>query len=264
MAFTATLSWVFDALEAVAQSVPLLLSYQGRLTDVAGVPKNGTLTLSFRILDAATGGNSLWAETHVGVAAVNGFVNVQLGTNTPLLPAVFSGGTSDSWGPARYLEVTVSDGVVTEILSPNLRITSAAYSIQATGGPTGAQGPTGAAGPTGVPGSAANTGATGPAGQQGFTGPTGSTGLQGPTGFTGSTGSTGAAGGTGPTGSVGPPGPTGFTGTTGSTGGTGPTGSLGLQGPTGSPGATGPIGEFGSTGPTGPTGAAGATGPIFL
>ena len=291
VAFTATLSWIFDALEAVAQNVPLLLSYQGRLTDPAGVPKNGTLSLSFRILDAPTPGNALWSETHSSVTAVNGFVNVQLGSNVPLLPTVFSGGSPDPYGPVRFLEVTVSDGVVTEVLSPNLRITSAAYSIQATSGPTGAQGIAGATGPsgsTGLQGPTGFTGATGGTGPTGAFGPTGSTGLQGPTGFTGAAGSTGAVGPTGftgptgafgptgyigPTGSVGSPGftgptgafgPTGYIGPTGAFGPTGFTGPTGTFGPTGFIGPTGAVGSPGFDGPTGPTGPTGAPPPIIL
>ena len=268
IALSATLTWVFDALEAVAQNVPLLLSYQGRLTDAAGVPKNGTVSLSFRILDGPTPGNALWTESHAGVAAVNGFVNVQLGANTPLLPTVFSGGTPDTYGPVRYLEVTVSDGVVTEVLSPNLRITSAAYSIQATSGPTGAQGiagPTGPSGigPTGTAGSTGPTGFTGNTGPAGFTGPTGQVGSTGPTGFTGFTGGTGPIGPTGFTGSTGPVGPTGVTGGTGPVGFTGPTGQLGAVGPTGFVGPTGPLGAPGFDGATGPTGPTGPGTPII-
>ncbi len=52
-AFVAVLS-----AQALAQ-VPMLLNYQGRLTDPSGNPKNGTFTMQFAMYDAETGGNQL-------------------------------------------------------------------------------------------------------------------------------------------------------------------------------------------------------------
>ncbi len=203
-------TWIFEALEAVAGEAVNLLTYQGRLTDPSGTPINGPVNMSFRIVDAETGGVGLpyapatpWAETHVGVSVLEGIFTVQLGSLTPFPADLLVGPPSDSLGPVRYLEVTIG----AETLSPNLRITSAGYAMGTTVGPTGEIGPTG---PTGAWG---ESGPTGPMGPTGDRGSTGDNGIQGPTGPMG------------PQGPIGPTGPTGpIGGPTGSTGSTGPTG----------------------------------------
>jgi len=276
LVLTLSATWVGTALDAWGQNAPLLLNYQGRLTDPAGQPRNGNFTMGFRLVDAS-GAALGWAETQAGVVVNNGFFSVLLGKVTPLSAALFQGPPVDAYGPQRFLEVTVGG----ETLAPNARIVSAAWAIATPVGPTGAAGtsvpgptgaqglvgptgssgagPTGAAGPTGVTGPAGPSG-SGPTGAQGPTGTTGPTGAVGTTGATGAagvqgaTGPTGAAGGTGSAGSVGPTGPIGFTGPTGALGATGPTGAG--PGPTGTTGATGPTGSTGLTGPTGPTGPA--------
>ncbi|MBI1818051.1 MAG: hypothetical protein HYR72_23980 [Deltaproteobacteria bacterium] len=119
----------------VAADVPNLLNYQGRLTDPAGAPKNGTFTMQFAVYDAESAGNQLpigsaWAETQT-VTVTNGVFNVLLGSVTALPANVFTGGPSDAAGPLRFLQVTV-DG---EALSPRRRIVSAAYAM--SGGANG-------------------------------------------------------------------------------------------------------------------------------
>jgi hypothetical protein len=262
LVWTLSTTWAGAALDAFGQAAPMLLNYQGRLTDPAGTPRTGVFTMAFRIVDA--GGGSLgWAETQTGIVVSNGFFSVQLGKVTPLTQALFLGPPVDAYGPVRFLEVSVGG----ETLSPNIRIVSAAWAIATTTGPTGPQGGAGATGPTGFSGPQGSTGPTGPAGS-GSTGPTGPTG---PTG-SGTTGPTGSAGSTGPAGPTGPFGATGSTGPAGSFGPTGPTGPFGATGsagPVGSPGPTGPtgptgpdpFGPTGSTGVTGPTGPTGSTGP---
>ncbi|HVT60216.1 MAG TPA: hypothetical protein VHR45_17725 [Thermoanaerobaculia bacterium] len=259
LGWTASLVWGLDAFQALAQNAVALLNYQGRLTDAAGLPRTGSAAMTFRIVDAA--GNPLgWAETHPAVPLDNGFFSVQLGSITPLTPALFAGPPTDSFGPVRHLEVTI-DG---ETLLPNLRITSAAWAIGTVVGATGPAGPSGTAGVTGPTGPIGATGAgpTGATGLGGATGPTGSSGPAGASGPTGPSGSSGAQGPTGPAGSTGPTGPQGASGAAGASGGTGPTGPQGTSGTTGSTGpqgSTGPTGPIGSTGPG--FGATGATGP---
>jgi hypothetical protein len=263
---SASFSKLFGIARAMAATdVPTLINYQGRLTDPSGVPKTGSFTMKFTVVDA--GGSSLgWTETQ-SVSVQNGFVDVQLGSVTPFPNGLFVGAPTDSFGPVRFLQVMVNG----ETLVPNRRITSSAYALTVEPGPTGGTGPagaTGATGPTGASGLTGSTGATGPSGPTGATGPTGDTGPIGATGSTGLTGPTGATGPTGPTGGTGftgPTGPTGGTGFTGPTGPTGPTGGTGFTGPTGPTGGTGftgPTGPTGDTGPTGPTGDTGPTGPI--
>jgi hypothetical protein len=240
---TLSVTWLGTAFSAWSQSAPMLLNYQGRLGNAAGVARSGTFSMAFRIVDGS--GNPLaspWSETQ-SVVVTNGVFTVLLGSVSTLSASLFQGNPVDSFGPVRHLEVTVAG----ELLSPNVRIVSAPWAIASTAGPTGPSGSTGAVGPTGATGS----GSTGP------TGP-GATGVAGPTGPAGATGS-GSAGPTGPSGQTGPMGPSGATGS-GSTGPTGPSGSTGaigdtgLFGPTGPIGSTGPVGSTGDIGPTGPTG----------
>jgi hypothetical protein len=103
--------------------VPLLLNYQGRLTDPAGVPLDTTVTMKFAIVDA--GGTPLgWTETQ-SVAVQGGFFSVLLGSATPLPVGLFSGPPLDAGAPARFLAVTVND----EPLLPNRRIVSVPYAF---------------------------------------------------------------------------------------------------------------------------------------
>ncbi|RKX68588.1 hypothetical protein DRP53_10425, partial [candidate division WOR-3 bacterium] len=56
----------FSQTISVADSrvVPRVLNYQGYLTDTLGNPiNNGSLAMTFKIYDAATGGNELWSES---------------------------------------------------------------------------------------------------------------------------------------------------------------------------------------------------------
>lgn len=198
MVWSLSCTWLGTSISAWAQATPLLLNYQGRLTDAGGVPRNGSFPMVFELVDA--GGASLgWTETHPSVAVNNGFFSVLLGSVTAMPSTLFQGEPTDTYGPVRFLRVTVSG----EVLSPNIRIVGSALAAANMVGPTGAaglQGPTGPAGPAGY------TGPTGPTGEVGPVGPTGETGAEGetgPTGEIGPTGDTGPEGETGPTGEVG-------------------------------------------------------------
>ncbi|RKY11830.1 MAG: hypothetical protein DRP82_07175, partial [Planctomycetota bacterium] len=71
---------------AVAMAdVPKLINFQGRLTDKqTGQRVNGTVDITFRIYDVATGGTPLWEETHTGVQVKDGLYAVVLGSVQPL------------------------------------------------------------------------------------------------------------------------------------------------------------------------------------
>ena len=228
-----------------AAEAPSLVTIQGRLADSQGAPLSGTKSMTFKLVNAA--GASLpsgnpWVESHPNVAVADGFFVVPLGSVTSLTANIFTDAPTDAYGKAIFVEITV-DG---ETLSPNMRLTSAAYTLSGAGqkGEMGATGPTGPSG--GEKGAMGATGATGPTGAEG---PTGATGA-------GATGATGPTGGTGPTGAEGPVGPKGETGEMGLKG---ELGSKGVPGVTGPQGATGPTGA-GATGPTGPTGPTGLKG----
>ena len=63
-----------------AQSVPQLISYQGRLTDTNGVPPDtGDYALTAGIYSGASAATPLWSETHVSVPVVRGYFNLVLG-----------------------------------------------------------------------------------------------------------------------------------------------------------------------------------------
>ncbi len=64
-------------------AVPSTISYQGRLTDAAGTPVNGTVTMVFSIYNAASGGAAIWTETQ-SVAVSQGIYNVVLGSVIPI------------------------------------------------------------------------------------------------------------------------------------------------------------------------------------
>jgi hypothetical protein len=100
---------------------PMLISYQGRLTDpTTGQPvADGNYSITFRIYTTQTDGSPIWSETQT-VSVSGGLFNVLLGSVNPLSATVFSG--TDRW-----LEVVVEG----QTLSPRQRIASVAYSIQA-------------------------------------------------------------------------------------------------------------------------------------
>lgn len=157
--------------------VPMLIGYQGRLTDSTGSPRNGTFSMTFAFFDAVSAGNALpagspWSETQ-SVQVTNGIFHVVLGSVTAIPAGLFTGGPSDSAGPLRFLQVTVAG----EALSPRARIVSAPYAISADTArfaetPT-VQGPPGPVGPTGAQGQAGTPGSQGVQGPPGPTGPAG-------------------------------------------------------------------------------------------
>lgn len=57
------------------------INYQGRLTDAAGAPLNGTYTMRFQIYNAAVGGTQWWDSGDLSVTVVKGLFNVALGVN---------------------------------------------------------------------------------------------------------------------------------------------------------------------------------------
>lgn len=95
----ATMAGVLWADTLSSHYVPERVSYQGFLTDAAGDPISGTVTLEFSLWDASTGGNQLWGETHSNVSVARGYFSVLLGSQgSPL-------GVDDFKGTPRYLQV---------------------------------------------------------------------------------------------------------------------------------------------------------------
>jgi len=65
-------------------AVPQTINYQGYLTDSGGTPVDGTVQMTFRIYDVATGGIALWTETQSSVTVSDGIYSVVLGSVTPI------------------------------------------------------------------------------------------------------------------------------------------------------------------------------------
>ncbi len=102
--------------------VPRLLSYQGFLTDDLGNPiTNSSLSMSFAIFDAISGGNQKWSESQI-VSVTKGVFSVLLGSINEIPDSVFAKGTD------RWLELTVD----VQALSPRTRITTVGYAYQST------------------------------------------------------------------------------------------------------------------------------------
>lgn len=154
---------VLAALGARAE-VPGTLRYEGRLSDAVCAVHEGAVTIRFRLFATPTQGVSLWEESH-HVTPVEGRFSVDLGSATPLDPALLD-------GSVRFLELVV-DG---EVLEPRQELVSVPYAVRAARadhptrvgprGPDGHQGPQGPGGPQGSPG------LPGPPGDPGPPGPT--------------------------------------------------------------------------------------------
>jgi len=121
-------TWALATTTAHAQ-VPNVMPVQGVLSDSSDMPLSGDQTVQFRIYDAATGGNSLFAETHV-LSLINGTFTAQLGSIQPLDLSIFRGDV--------YLGVKVgSDAEMT----PRLKfgtVPFAAYAQECASVPAGA------------------------------------------------------------------------------------------------------------------------------
>jgi subtilisin-like proprotein convertase family protein len=68
---------------AAAPALPGQVSFQGRLTDAAGNPFNGDVSMIFSVYASASGGPSIWSETQ-SVHVSGGLYSVLLGSQTSL------------------------------------------------------------------------------------------------------------------------------------------------------------------------------------
>lgn len=134
---------------ASAQStVPVLMSYQGRVTDASGAlignstPVNRTVT--FRLYAAATGGSAVWAEAQT-VTISGGEFSVLIGNGTgvsgtpgPSAPATtpfktLSDIINTATSAVLYLGITVDDGNAATTdpeISPRQQLVSGAFSLR--------------------------------------------------------------------------------------------------------------------------------------
>jgi len=107
-AVAACIGLVCMGLGAAAWAAPNGFKFQGRLTDPAGVNRDGVFAIRFSIHDQAAGGDLLWAKTLSAVAVRNGEFQVVLAdppdsASQPGLAAVFTGNP-------RFLQIRVLSG----------------------------------------------------------------------------------------------------------------------------------------------------------
>ena len=104
-----------------AADAPNRLGYQGRLLDASGAPVAGTVSITYAIFAASSGGTALWSESQT-LGLTDGFYATFLGDGTALPPGLFD-------GSERYLEMSIGGGGT---LTPRQRITAVPYALGAT------------------------------------------------------------------------------------------------------------------------------------
>ncbi len=121
---------------AGAATPPALLNYQGVLRAAAGAPLDGSYDMTFRFWSAEVGGDEILVDSHL---LANGQAVVVTGG---LFTAALGGGlVTDGSGPSTYTSlvdvfrvhdtVWLEVQVGAEILSPRIRVVSAAYALNA-------------------------------------------------------------------------------------------------------------------------------------
>jgi hypothetical protein len=103
---------LFAGIHHVAAQGTTAFTYQGQLHD-NGTNANGTYMMTFKLYDASSGGNSIGTNT-ISPTLANGLFTVNLDFGN-----VFN-------GSARYLDITVSNGVA-QTLSPRVQVLPAPY-----------------------------------------------------------------------------------------------------------------------------------------
>jgi hypothetical protein len=106
-----------------AHAVPNTVSFTARVTDAAGGPVTGPLTVRVALYDGPTAGTMLWEETHRDVPVADGLVYASLGAVDPINNGL--GGTVFDGRPI-YAELTVNG----DVLSPRIPIESVPYAVR--------------------------------------------------------------------------------------------------------------------------------------
>jgi hypothetical protein len=106
---------------APAATVPLIISYQGRLENTSGEPLDTTVGMIFALYDSPTGPEWYWSEQHVAVEVEGGLFSVILGSITPIPDSVFE-------DTVRYLGIKIGNDPE---VSPRVRLTSVPWAFKA-------------------------------------------------------------------------------------------------------------------------------------
>jgi hypothetical protein len=103
-----------------AISIPKLINYQGKLTNLAGTSvSDSTYSITFRLFNTSSGGSAFWTETQ-NVQTHTGLFNVLLGSTTPVDTIPQAGNC--------YLEMQVNPNPA---MTPRIRLISSAYAYLA-------------------------------------------------------------------------------------------------------------------------------------
>jgi len=103
-----------------AISIPKLINYQGKLTNLAGNPvSDSSYSITFRLFNASSGGSAFWTETQSTTTSA-GLFNVLLGSTTPVDTIPQAGNC--------YLEMQVNPNPA---MTPRIRLVSSAYAYLA-------------------------------------------------------------------------------------------------------------------------------------
>jgi len=109
---------LFTAIHQVAAQGTTAFTYQGQLRD-GGTNANGTYVMQFKLYDAVTSGNQIGSIITASPTLANGLFTVNLDF-----------GASAFNGAARYLDITVSNGVA-QTLSPRVEVLPSPYALYA-------------------------------------------------------------------------------------------------------------------------------------
>ena len=108
-------------------AVPTQISVQGKLTNSSNVPRTGSFTFTFEIYNAESSGFKVWppvgVESQVITTNADGVWTAQLGAVVSLSDGVFS-------NEERWLQVTVSDGVLPPDVLPRVKLNTSPYSYR--------------------------------------------------------------------------------------------------------------------------------------
>ena len=109
--------------QGASADIPRTIAYQGKLTELNGVPLTGEHVLTLRLFDAATGGTALWKEQHTVTLAKtdNGVFSLVFGSQTPF-------GSVITFTDPLWLSIEV-DGK--EEFSPRQSLAAVGYAINA-------------------------------------------------------------------------------------------------------------------------------------
>lgn len=114
--------WACTAL--LAQNATLAVQGVLKNADGTTVPDGGNYSLTFKLWDAETGGNTVWMETKTNVSIIGGLYDVVLGDGAVVLSAPFD--------RPYFLGVSIGNGSGEEFI-PRPRLTSAPYALSLLG-----------------------------------------------------------------------------------------------------------------------------------